>query len=118
MRLGVFIYGLSHSSFPRSVGIGRNCPRLLNLALSAIAHFDPINSVNPAWFSHLNALEVWCDTSQAHAPTHEQVASPCLLRQLLVSRNIKNLLFTACGALTDRLLNEIWRVSQEKKNVL
>lgn len=96
-------------------GIGRTCPGLLNLALSAVGRFDPINSVNPAWFSRLNALEVWCDTSQAHAPAQEQVASACLLRQLLVSRNIKNLLFTACGSLTDKLFAEIWRDNPMKK---
>lgn len=51
------------------------------------------------------------DTTRAHAQGHEQSPSPCLLKQLLVSKGLKNLLFTACAALTDQLLYDVWRVS-------
>ncbi|KAK3909480.1 F-box/LRR-repeat protein 2 [Frankliniella fusca] len=89
-------------------GIGRTCPRLLNLALSAVGHYEPLSSVNTSWFSQLQALEVWADTSQAHAQGHEQLPSALHLRQLLVSPSLKNILFTACAALNDQLFHQIW----------
>lgn len=90
-----------------SSAIGRTCPRLQNLALSAVGQFDPLNSVNAKWFSQLQALEMWSDPSQE--------LSSCLLRQLLISRHLKNLLFTGCSILTDQLFNEIWQVRRERR---
>lgn len=104
--------------------IGRTCPNLQNLALSSIGQFDPLASVNKGWFSKLQALEVWSDTTRSHDgadlglghdPSQPPAPAPVLLRQLLVSGGLRNLLFTGCAALTDGLLYDIWRENPMKK---
>ncbi|XP_069165548.1 F-box/LRR-repeat protein 20-like isoform X3 [Procambarus clarkii] len=83
--------------------IGESCPRLQNLALSAIGVYEDIVYPREHHFTQLRNLEVWSSLTVESCNT-------IILRQLLCySKNLRNLLVKCTDALSDKLLFDIWR---------
>ncbi|XP_042226079.1 uncharacterized protein LOC121869048 isoform X1 [Homarus americanus] len=83
--------------------IGECCPRLQNLALSAVGVYEEIMYPREHYFTTLKNLEVWSSLTV-------DTCNTTILRQLLCyCPGLRNLLVKATDALSDKFLFDIWR---------
>ncbi|XP_053627101.1 F-box/LRR-repeat protein 20-like isoform X2 [Cherax quadricarinatus] len=83
--------------------IGECCPRLQNLALSAIGVYEDIMYPREHCFTRLRNLEIWSSLTVESCNT-------TILRQLLCyCPDLRHLLVKCTDALSDKLLFDIWR---------
>ncbi|KAK3873252.1 hypothetical protein Pcinc_021725 [Petrolisthes cinctipes] len=89
--------------------IGECCPRLQNLALSAISLYDDIMYPRENCFNSLVNVEVWTSVTT-------DSCNSIILRQLLgYCPGLENLLVKGADALSDKLFLDLWRINEMRR---